>query len=62
MRSITHELGQKAGCGAHLVTLRRLASGKFDVADAMLFEDVLKLSNTELEKRVIPFLKLAGVK
>ena len=60
VRSIAHELGQKAGCGAHLVTLRRLASEKFDVADAMLFEDVLKLSDAELEKRVIPFLKLAG--
>jgi tRNA pseudouridine55 synthase len=58
VRAIAHELGQKAGCGAHLVTLRRLVSGKFDVANAFPFEDVLKLSNAELEKRVIPFLKL----
>jgi hypothetical protein len=33
-------------------------SGKFDVADAKPLDEVLKLSTTELEKRVIPFLKL----
>src|SRR5258705_1284121 len=27
VRTIAHDLGQKLGCGAHLVTLRRLASG-----------------------------------
>ena len=35
IRSIAHEFGQKLGCGAHLTTLRRSASGKFDVADAL---------------------------
>jgi hypothetical protein len=37
-----------------------VASGKFDVADAMAYEEVLQASAEELEKRVIPFLKLAG--
>jgi tRNA pseudouridine55 synthase len=60
VRSVTHELGQKLGCGAHLAKLRRVVSGKFDVADAMPLDAVLKLSTSELEKRVIPFLKLAG--
>ena len=60
VRSIAHELGQKAGCGAHLATLRRVASGKFDVAQAIPLADVWKLSPRELEKRVMPFLKLAG--
>ena len=59
VRSLAHELGQKIGCGAHLKTLRRLISGKFDVANAIEFEEVLKLSLAELEHRVIPFLKLA---
>jgi len=58
VRSLAHELGQKIGCGAHLLTLRRLVSGKFDVSDAIQYEEVLKLSATELEKRVLPFLKL----
>ena len=59
VRSLAHELGQKIGCGAHLKTLRRLISGKFDVANAIEFEEILKLSLAELEHRVIPFLKLA---
>ena len=59
VRTLAHELGQKLGCGAHLATLRRITSGKFEVTDAMLYEDVLKLSTSELESRVIPFLKLS---
>jgi tRNA pseudouridine55 synthase len=59
VRSIAHDLGQKLGCGAHLATLRRNVSGKFDVADAMPLDAVLNLTAVELEKRVIPFLKLA---
>jgi len=59
VRSMAHELGQKLGCGAHLATLRRVTSGKFDVSDAIEFEEVLKLDPRELEQRVIPFLKLA---
>ena len=59
VRSLAHELGQKLGCGAHLATLRRTASGKFDVADSIEFETALDLPLSELEKRVIPFLKLA---
>jgi tRNA pseudouridine55 synthase len=60
VRSIAHELGQKLGCGAHLATLRRVTSGKFDLADATRLDDVLKLTSAELEKKVIPFLKLAA--
>ncbi len=59
VRSLAHELGQKLGCGAHLTTLRRTTSGKFDVADSTSLEGILKLSGSELEKKVIPFLKLS---
>ena len=60
VRSIAHDLGQKLGCGGHLATLRRVTSGKFDVAQAIPLTEVLKLAPRELEKRVLPFLKLAG--
>jgi tRNA pseudouridine55 synthase len=59
VRSVAHELGQQLGCGAHLTTLRRAVSGKFDVADALPLDTLLQLSQADLEKRVIPFLKLA---
>jgi tRNA pseudouridine55 synthase len=58
VRSIAHDLGQKIGCGAHLSTLRRSTSGKFDVAEATLLDTVLNMTTAELEKKVIPFLKL----
>ncbi len=61
VRSVAHELGQKIGCGAHLATLRRVSSGKFNVADAMPLDAILKLTQAELEKRVLPFLKLVNV-
>lgn len=60
VRSLAHDLGQKLGCGAHLATLRRVVSGRFDVADAVEFEQLLKMSRAELEQRVIPILRLAA--
>jgi tRNA pseudouridine55 synthase len=60
VRSIAHELGQKLGCGAHLATLRREVSGRFDLADAAPLEAILGFSESQLAQRVIPFLKLAA--
>jgi tRNA pseudouridine55 synthase len=60
VRTLVHDLGEKIGCGAHLAGLRRLASGRFEVATSTRFEDVLKLSCKELESKVIPMFKLAG--
>jgi tRNA pseudouridine55 synthase len=60
VRVLAHDLGQKLGCGAHLTALRRSASGKFDVADALTLDAVLQLTEAQLEKRVLPFLKLAA--
>jgi tRNA pseudouridine55 synthase len=59
VRTVAHELGQKLGCGAHLASLRRTVSGKFEAAQATALGDVLKMTPGELEKRVIPFLKLS---
>lgn len=60
IRSLAHDLGQNLGCGAHLKTLRRVVSGKFDVAHALPLDTLLALTTDELERRVIPFLKLAA--
>jgi tRNA pseudouridine55 synthase len=59
IRTLAHDFGNKLGCGAHLTTLRRLASGKFEVANALALDQILPLSAKELEKRVIPYLQLA---
>lgn len=60
VRAMAHDLGEKLGCGAHLDTLRRVQSGRFDVRDATPLDDLLDLSPRELEPRVIPFLRLSG--
>ncbi len=60
VRSLAHDLGQKLGCGAHLKTLRRAVSGKFEVAHALPMETIMTLTSAELERYVIPYLKLAA--
>ena len=60
VRSLAHDLGEKIGCGAHLHTLRRVSSGKFDVANAISLKEALALKESELGKRVIPFLKISA--
>ncbi len=34
IRSVAHEMGQKAGCGAHLASLRRTSVAEFAIEDA----------------------------
>ena len=40
VRSVAHELGQLAGCGAHLASLRRTAAGVFTLAEATPLQQV----------------------
>jgi tRNA pseudouridine55 synthase len=35
VRSLVHDLGQALGCGAHLIALRRTASGHFELSQAV---------------------------
>lgn len=60
VRSIAHDLGQKLGCGAHLATLRREVSGRFEVTDATPLDTILSFTPSQLSQHVIPFLKLAS--
>lgn len=40
IRSIAHDLGQALGCGAYLKDLVRLRAGIFDIADALMQDEV----------------------
>lgn len=40
MRSVAHEMGQLAGCGAHLQSLRRTAVAEFELQDAHTLEQL----------------------
>jgi len=40
MRSVAHDMGQLAGCGAHLESLRRTALAEFELKDAHTLEEL----------------------
>lgn len=49
VRSVAHELGQLAGCGAHLSTLRRTQAGSFTLEHAITIEQLKSLSSAGIE-------------
>jgi tRNA pseudouridine55 synthase len=53
VRTLAHDLGQKLGCGAHLSALRRTATDKFNVSQALTMEQIEAMSLPEIEKRLI---------
>jgi tRNA pseudouridine55 synthase len=53
VRTLAHELGQKLGCGAHLSALRRTATDKLHVAQALTMEQIEALPLPELEKKLL---------
>ena len=48
VRTYAHDIGQALGCGAHLKSLRRLKSGRFDVAQAITVEEIKTVSRQEV--------------
>jgi tRNA pseudouridine55 synthase len=49
VRSVAHELGQLAGCGAHLSSLRRTQAGVFTLDQAITIDQLKSASVAELE-------------
>lgn len=59
VRSIAHDLGQLAGCGAHLQSLRRTCVAEFALADAHTLENVDQaVKSGELESILVHPRKL----
>ena len=59
MRSIAHDLGHALGCGAHLVDLRRLLSGEFEIEQARTLAQLEALAGEDrLVDAFIPAEKL----
>jgi len=54
VRVLAEDLGAALGCGAHLAALRRLASGGFDVGDAMSLEALEALDDGARDARLLP--------
>jgi tRNA pseudouridine55 synthase len=54
VRSVAQELGQLAGCGAHLAALRRTQAGAFTLAQAITLDELKALTGApgEIERRL----------
>jgi tRNA pseudouridine55 synthase len=60
IRSIARDLGEKLGCGAHLVGLKRVSQGKFNIKRALTAEEVeiKNLISIEEAFKAFPDIKL----
>src|SRR6185436_19785111 len=54
VRTLAHDIGQKLGCGGHLAALRRTATDKFNVSQALTMDQIQALSLPEIAQRLIP--------
>ena len=59
VRTIAHDLGQKLGCGAHLSALRRTATDRFNISQAMTLDAIEAMPIPEIERRLIPVYEAA---
>lgn len=53
VRTYAHDIGAKLGCGAHLYSLRRIKSGRFDVANAFTVDEIRSAEPSEIKARVL---------
>lgn len=58
VRTYAHDIGQFLGCGAHLTTLRRIRSGKFDISEAVDVPTLKAAGREELLARLLPVEKV----
>ena len=58
VRTYAHDIGEALGCGAHLSSLRRTKSGRFDVANAISVDEI---KNGERDKVLGAILSLPEI-
>lgn len=54
IRTLAEDIGERLGCGAHVVALRRTATGGFDVRDAWSLDALQALPDADLERCLLP--------
>jgi tRNA pseudouridine55 synthase len=53
VRTYVHDIGETLGCGAHLKSLRRTKSGRFDVANAIAVAQIKETPRAEILNRLL---------
>ena len=54
IRTLGEDIGEALGCGAHLIALRRIATGQFDATQCVTLEALEAMSETERAARLHP--------
>ncbi|HZY72874.1 MAG TPA: tRNA pseudouridine(55) synthase TruB [Edaphobacter sp.] len=54
VRSVAHEMGQLAGCGAHLASLRRTRAGAFTLSDAVTVDQLKQAAGPAEIESLLP--------
>ncbi len=54
VRALARDLGAALGCGAHLLTLRRTAAGRFRVEDALPLDEAERLGQAVAARLITP--------
>ncbi len=53
VRTYAHDIGTELGCGAHLKTLRRTKSGRFDVGNAITVEQIKNVPRDQVASKIL---------
>jgi tRNA pseudouridine55 synthase len=53
VRTYAHDIGELIGCGAHLKSLRRTKSGRFDVTNAIGVDQIKNSGREEIVQRIL---------
>src|SRR5580704_13893367 len=53
VRTYVHDIGEVLGCGAHLKSLRRTKSGRFDVANAFSVDEIKNKPRPEIAQHIL---------
>lgn len=61
IRSLARDMGRRLGCGAHVQSLRRIASGPFGADNALNVGEMIGMNAPELEKHILPLDSLCNV-
>jgi tRNA pseudouridine55 synthase len=53
VRTYAHDIGETLGCGAHLKSLRRTKSGRFDLAGAITVDQIKEWPREQVAERIL---------
>jgi tRNA pseudouridine55 synthase len=53
VRTVAHDFGEKIGCGAHLSALRRTATDRFNISQAITLEQLGAMDTLSIRRILI---------